>query len=213
MDINWYGQAFFKIKGKSATVVTDPFNPEFVSLKAPKDIEGQVVTISHDHGDHNNPSLVSGNPLIIQGPGEFEKSGVTITGTASFHDNQKGAERGKNTIYHISIDGVDIVHLGDLGHELTDDQVSEIGNTDILMIPVGGVFTIDADIAAKVVAQLEPMLIIPMHYKIEGLKFELDGVENFLKKMGQEGVEPVSKLTITRDKIPTDPQIVVLSKS
>ncbi len=193
--------------------MTDPFDPEFTGLKAPKDIEAQVVTISHDHGDHNHPQLVSGDPLVLKGPGEYEKSGVTITGVGSFHDDQKGIERGKNTIYHLNIDGIDIVHLGDLGHELTEQQVSDIGNTDILMIPVGGVYTINSELAAKVVSQLEPVMIIPMHYKIDGLKFDLDPLDGFLKKMGHESIEPVSKLTITRDKLPSEPQIVVLGKS
>ncbi len=112
------------------------------------------------------------------------------------------------------IDGLNIVHLGDFGQsEISETQLTQIGEVDILLVPVGSVYTIDSKTAAKIVSQLEPKIIIPMHYKIEGLKFELDGVEGFLKEMGAEGVIPVPKLSITKDKLPEEPQVVVLSKS
>lgn len=213
MDIYWYGQACFKIKGKSAAVVIDPFDQEMLGLKLPKDLESQVVLSTHFHKDHNNIGAVAGNPLVISGPGEYEKSGISITGIPTFHDANEGAERGPNTIYHFLVDGVNIVHLGDLGHVLTDEQVSQIDNTDILMVPVGGVYTIDGETAAKVVAQLEPKIVIPMHYGIEGLKIKLNSPESFLKEMGAENVAPVLKLSVTKDKLPEEATVVVLSKS
>ncbi len=213
MDINWYGQACFKIKGKNASVVIDPFDPEFTGLKSPKDLEADVVLSTHNHGDHNNTGAVSGNPLVITGAGEYEKQGVSINGVSVFHDNSEGSERGVNTVFHILIDGVNIVHLGDLGHILTDEQTSQIDACDILMIPVGSVYTIDAEAAAKVVAQLEPRIVIPMHYKIDGLKFELEGVEAFLKEMGAETVSPLPKLSITKDKLPEETMVIVLAKA
>ncbi len=213
MDIVWYGQACFKLKGKFAAVVIDPFSPDFTGLKASKNIEGDLVAITHSHQDHNFSELVEGEPVVINGPGEYEVKGVSITGISTFHDSVKGEERGKNTVYNINMDGMNIVHLGDLGQSLSDEDVADIGTTDILLIPVGGVYTIDAKMASEVVSSLEPRIIIPMHYKIEGLKFNLDPLENFLKEMGVEGVTPVPKLTITKDKLPEEPQVVVLSKS
>jgi len=214
MDITWYGQACFKIKGKSTTVVIDPFDQDYTGLKLPKDLEAQVALVTHQHKDHNNTQAVSGNPLVITGPGEYEKAGVSITGVAAFHDSKQGEEKGRVTLYHISVDGVNIVHLGDLGHVLTEEQTSEIDNVDILMIPVGGVVTTDSEAAAKVVAQLEPKIVIPMHYKIPGLKFEeLEEVRAFLKEMGAENISEQPKLSITKDKLPEETTVVLLSKS
>ncbi len=218
MDIYWYGQACFKIKGKTASVIIDPFNPDFTGLKLGKEVSGDVVLVSHGHEDHNNADSIltpSGEkPMVFSDPGEYEVGGVVISGISSFHDDSEGSERGKNIIFHMMFDGLDIVHLGDLGQsKLTEEQVAEIGETDILLIPVGGTYTIDSKAASDIVSQLEPKIIVPMHYKTEGLKFELAGVENFLKEMGAEGVIPQTKLSITKDKLPEEPQVVVLSKS
>lgn len=213
MDINWYGQSMFKIKGKNATVVTDPFDPEFVGLKFPKDVAAQIVLSSHFHQDHANINEVEGNPVSVSGPGEYEIAGVSITGISTYHDSASGSERGRNTIYHFLVDGVSVVHLGDLGHVLTEEQISQIESADILMVPVGGVYTIDGETAAKVVAQLEAKIVIPMHYKIPGLKIDLQEVGQFLKEMGVENLEPVSKLTITKDKLPEETTVILLNKS
>lgn len=219
MEIFWFGQACFKIKGKNTSVVVDPYENEFTGLKLPKDLSSDIVLSSHSHGDHNNTSVVKGvseglSPVVFQDPGEYEVSGVIITAISSFHDNSQGSERGPNIIFHILLDGLNIVHLGDLGqNRLTEEQVAQISQTDILLIPVGSVYTINGKAGSDIVSQLEPKIIIPMHYKIEGLKFELDGVENFLKEMGVENMEPQAKLTITKDKLPEEAQIVVLSKS
>ncbi|MBI3109867.1 MBL fold metallo-hydrolase [Candidatus Daviesbacteria bacterium] len=217
MDVYWLGQACFKLKGKFATVIIDPFDPDFTGLKLPKDLSADVVLSSHGHQDHNNTAAVlptGEKPLVFTDPGEYEVKGVVITGISSFHDNLSGQERGKNTVFHLLFDSLNIVHLGDLGQlKLTEEQVAQIGQTDILLIPVGSVYTIDAKTAQEVAAQLEPKIIIPMHYKIEGLKFELDGADKFLKEMGAEGVAPVPKLSITKEKLPEEPLVVVLSKS
>ena len=214
MDITWLGQACFKLRGKNATLVLDPYESEFTGLKLPKDMDANIVLVTHGHEDHNNTGVVTGQPKIFEGPGEYEIGGVVVTGISSFHDNSEGKERGLNTIYNITMDGLRVVHLGDLGQEsLTQKQIEEIDETDILFVPVGGVYTIDGEDAAKIVVQLEPKIIIPMHYRIEGLKFELESVDKFLKEMGAEGVVPQPKLLITKDKLPEEPQVVVLSKS
>lgn len=215
MDIYWYGQACFKVKGKTASFLIDPYDPDMMGFKAPKpsEMEVDVVLKTHDHPDHNNLSLAGGNPVEIIGPGEYEVKGVTINGVSVFHDKTQGSERGKNTIYNILIDGLNIVHCGDLGHTLTEEQIQEIGECDILMIPIGSIYTIDGKDAAEVVSELEPRIIIPMHYKIPGMKFELEGVDTFLKEMGAEGIEPQPKLSITKDKLPDEPQVVLLNKN
>lgn len=213
MDIVWFGQACFKLKGKEASAVIDPYDSEFTGLKLPKDLEANLSLKTHDHQDHSNLAAVSGEEVQISGPGEYEVKGISVVGVSTFHDKTEGSERGKNVVYNIEVDGLNIVHLGDLGHTLSEEQVLEIGTTDVLLIPVGGTYTIDAKDAAEVVAQLEPKIIIPMHYALPDLKFPLEGVDGFLKEMGAENITPVNKLTITKEKLPEEPQVVLLNKS
>ncbi len=212
MDIYFYGQACFKLKGKTATVFVDPYKEDFTGLKLPKDLSASVAISTHNHDDHNNLDVITDAVLKVEGPGEYEVGGVSITGVATYHDKEKGDQRGRNTVYNISIDGLNIVHLGDLGHTLSEEQIDEIGATDILLVPVGSIYTIDAKTASDVVSSLEPRIVIPMHYALPGLKFELEPVENFLKEMGFESVEPLAKLSISKDKLPDELQVVVLSK-
>lgn len=216
-DVWWHGQACLRIKGKNATVVFDPYDPDFVGLSTLK-LFADIVCISHDHKDHNNISAVLGveegkAPFVISGPGEYEISGVNIVGISSFHDEKEGAERGRNTIYHVTIDEVNFVHLGDLGQKkLTQEQVEELSGCDVLFIPVGSVYTISGKDAGDVIAQIEPKIVIPMHYKINGLKFDLEPVGVFLSSMGRENVEPQSKLSVSRERLPEEPEIVLLQK-
>jgi L-ascorbate metabolism protein UlaG (beta-lactamase superfamily) len=213
MEITYLGQASFKLKGKAATVVTDPFD-DSIGMKLPK-TSADIVTVTHDHFDHNASGKVEGEPFVVKGPGEYEVKAVEIVGVSSFHDNKKGEERGKNTIYNIKIDKINVAHLGDLGQEsLTSEQIDEIGNVDILLIPVGGFFTIDGAAASKIASQLEPKIVIPMHFKDTDTKIEqLEGPEKFLKEMGKESVESLPKLSITSDKLPEEVQVVLLTKS
>ena len=213
MDIYFFGQAMFKLKGKTASVFIDPYKSEFTGLKLPKDLSANLALSTHNHDDHNNLEVISDTALKISGPGEYEVNGVSVIGVSTFHDKEQGSQRGRNTVYNISIDGLNVVHLGDLGDKLNEEQIEEIGVCDILLVPVGSVYTIDAKIASDVVSQLEPKIVIPMHYAMPGLKFELEPVENFLKEMGFENVEPQPKLSITKDKLPDELQVVVLNKS
>lgn len=218
MDIYWGGQALFRLKGKQATVIIDPFDPNFTGLKLPKDLISDVVLVTHDHNDHNNAKVVispSGKPpMVFNGPGEYEVNGVVVTGINSYHDNSQGSQRGGNIIFHLLFDGLNIVHLGDFGQsQLSEEQIAQVSETDILLIPVGGVYTIDTKAAAAIVAQLEPKIIIPMHYMLDGLKFSLDSVEKFLKEMGAENTIAQPKLSITKDRLPEEPQVVLLAKS
>jgi len=147
---------------------------------------------------------------VINGPGEYEISGVLILGIATFHDGEGGKKRGKNTVYLMEIDEISVCHLGDLGHVLTGEQVEEIDNVDVLLLPVGGVSTINAPMAAEIVRQLEPKAVIPMHYKTPALSWELEPVERFLKEIGAKELNPQPKLSLTKSNLPTNTQVFLL---
>jgi L-ascorbate metabolism protein UlaG (beta-lactamase superfamily) len=213
MEITYLGHSSFKLKGKKATLVTDPYDPKAVGLKFPK-VEADILTISHQHEDHNAKHNIAGTPFVIEGPGEYEVKGISVIGVSSFHDNEKGQQRGNNTMYSIEIDGIHLVHLGDLGHKLTEKDIEALGVVDILMVPVGGMYTITAKQAAELIPDIDPSVVIPMHYgrpeldqKIYG---ELTDLQTFLKAVGAEAVTPQSKLSITKDKLPETLQIIVL---
>ncbi len=214
MEITALGLSSFKLRGKQATVVTDPFDSKAVGLKFPKNVEADVITVSHDHPDHNEVSAVGGKPFVIAGPGEYEIKGVMVIGVATFHDENQGADRGKNTIYRIEIDGVKVGHLGDLGHVLSSAQVDSLNGVDVLFVPVGGVYSLDPVKAAQVISDIEPHVVIPMHYNVEGLDVKTYGalspVSAFLKQMNKEAVVPVSKLSVSKDKFAPEMQVVVL---
>ncbi len=203
MDITYLGHSSFKIKTKTATVITDPFDSQMVGIKFPG-AEGEIVTVSHKHSDHNAVEKVSGVQKVVEGPGEYEIKGVSIIGYPSFHDGKQGEERGKNTIYVFEADGLRIVHLGDLGHALSDELVNEIGAVDILMIPVGGIFTLGPKEAVEVANKIDPYFIIPMHYKVPGMnEANFTGLmekEAFLKEIGKT-VEVLPKLSIKNSDI------------
>lgn len=183
MIITWLGHSCFRLQTGELIVVIDPFSKD-IGLTPPR-FRADLVLVSHDHYDHSNAAALGGEPFLISGPGEYEVKEVFVHGVETFHDKTQGGERGLNTIYSVKIEDLVVVHLGDFGEgELRDETLEEIGEADILMLPVGGKYTIDAEEAAKVVKQIEPRLVIPMHYKIPGLKLELDSVEKFLQEMG-----------------------------
>src|SRR3989344_1604423 len=210
MVITWYGQSCFKIQSGETVVFTDPFNKE-IGLTPPRG-QADIVTVSHSHFDHNNCESLSGEPLVIEGPGEYEAKKVEVKGVLSWHDDKEGKERGANTIYVIEIEGVKICHLGDLGQsKLTAEQVEKIDGVDILMVPVGGTYTIDGETAVDIINQVEPRIVIPMHYKIPGLTAKLDGVDVFLKEMGAPKKEAVDKLTLKKKDLPEEePEVIVM---
>ena len=202
------GHSCFRIKGSHVAVVTDPFPPDLgYSLGKPT---ANIITVSHQHPSHSYIQGIIGEPKIIQGPGEYEISEVLIIGVATFHDAEGGRERGKNTVYLMEVDGIAICHLGDLGHVLTSVQLEEIGNVDVLLLPVGGVSTIDASMAANIIRQLEPKAVVPMHYKTPVINRQLDPVEKFLKEMGMEQIEPRPKLSLSKSNLPINTQVFLL---
>lgn len=207
MQIIWKGQSCFQIisqanKNSQIFIVIDPFD-EQIGLKVPK-LQADILLISHSHYDHNNkkavlPAREGETPFLIEGPGEYEVKGIFVEGIHSWHDEKEGAERGANTIFVIEAEELKICHLGDFGQkELSEEQVEEIGDIDILLIPVGGKYTIDGKGAQKVISQIEPKIVIPMHYQIPKLKIKLDSLDSFLKVMGVKAVEPQNKLTIKK---------------
>jgi L-ascorbate metabolism protein UlaG (beta-lactamase superfamily) len=208
MEIRWLGHSCFRLKGGSAVVITDPYSPSLGYSLGKHTAD--IVTVSHKHEGHSYVQGIGGEPRLVTGPGEYEISGVLIIGIATFHDRERGMERGKNTVYLIEVDEISICHLGDLGHALTADHVEEIDNVDVLLLPVGGVSTIQASMAAEVVRQLEPKVVIPMHYKTEALNWELEPVEKFLKEIGVQQLTPQPKLSVTRSNLPPTTQVVLL---
>lgn len=217
MQIIWYGQSCFQIissiaKNSQIKIVIDPFD-EQVGLRVPK-LQADILLISHPHFDHNNKSAVSGNYFLIEGPGEYEIKGVFVQGIHSWHDDKAGRERGANTIYSIEIEEMRICHLGDLGQkELSAEQLERIGAVDILMIPIGGIYTINASTAFKIMSQIEPKITIPMHYALPKLKIKLESLDKFLKTLGIKKIEPLAKLSLKKKDLPTEEAKIVVLKS
>ncbi len=208
MEIIWLGHSCFRLRGREATLITDPYDRSLGYALGR--LSAQIVTVSHHHPDHDNVASIGGSPKIIDGPGEFEIAGVLISGIPTFHDPQEGKLRGRNTVYLIELDDLTIVHLGDLGHPLSAEQAEELTPVDVLLVPVGGGTTITAEQAAEAVSLLEPKIVIPMHYLVPGLQRELDPATKFLKEMGLDEAAPQPKLTITPASLPPETQVMVL---
>jgi L-ascorbate metabolism protein UlaG (beta-lactamase superfamily) len=214
MEIIWHGHSFFEIKSKEnknqVKIAIDPFSEE-IGLKVPK-VEADILLISHNHYDHNNKGAITGNYFLIDGPGEYEVKGVFVKAIKSFHDSSEGKERGENLIFKIESEDLKVCHLGDFGQkELSERQLEEIGEVDVLMIPVGGVYTISAKEAIKILEQLEPKITIPMHYSLPKLKIKLDSVDKFLKSLGIKSLTPEKKLSIKKEDLsPEEAKIVLL---
>ena len=202
MVLTWFGHSCFRLEEKELSLLIDPFSKE-IGLRPPK-IKDQVVLITHHHPDHDSIEGLPADSLVIDGPGEYEAHGAYIHGITSYHDAVNGAERGLNTIYLIKLGGISLCHLGDLGQEqLTDEQLDLIGSPDVLLVPVGGKYTIDYKVAVAVVGKIEPKIIIPMHYRLPDLKIELDSADKFLKEIGLTP-EKVDKLKLSEKTLPTD---------
>jgi len=211
MTIFWLGQAAFKIVDKEVTVAIDPYDK--IGLKMPK-FQADILLITHDHSDHNFIEAIKGEPFVIDSQGEYEVKNVFIYGLPAYHDNKEGAESGKITVYVIEMEGMKIAHLGDIGQEsLTDEQLEELEGVDILLIPVGGEETINGTGAVKIISQIQPRIVIPMHYKIPGLNMKLEPVDKFLKEFGVSAPEKMEKLKISKKDLPQEEtKIIILDK-
>lgn len=205
MEVQYLGHSSFRLKGKDGIVITDPYGGVGFSFPSTK---ADVVTVSHEHGDHNNLVPIKaakdgGKVHVINQAGEYDMGGVTVYGYPSFHDSVQGAERGKNVMFSIFVDDVHILHLGDLGHTLTEKDMEEMTDVDVLLIPVGGVYTIDSQQAVEIISAIEPKYVIPMHYKTAAHDQETYGgmttLEEFMTKFGKT-VAPQDKLVINASK-------------
>ena len=206
MKISWRGHASFLIETGSKRIVTDPFNAELGYPLVP--IQADLVTISHNHWDHNAAESVIGKFRVLTGEITEDLGWVKVKGIASYHDRNQGRDRGNNTIFRFDAEGMSLVHLGDLGHLLTDQQVKTIGNPDILLVPVGGKFTIDAAEAVKVVNQLKPKIVVPMHYNTPHLSFALAPVEDFTSRFDKVIKKP--RLEVNPDGLGGEMRIIIL---
>ena len=211
MKIKWLGQASFLITSDTGTkIITDPYTPGDRIPYRPINEAADVITISHGHADHNNPSAVKGHPVVLKESKEVK--GIKFTAVPAFHDNAGGAQRGNMTLFCFEVDGIRICHLGDLGHPLDDKQAAALGKVDILLIPVGGNFTIDAAAAEQVYKKLEAHVVIPMHYKNARCPdFPVASVDDFIKGKPNVTRLEVSEAEFKAGVLPFEPQIVVLT--
>ena len=216
MRIKWLGHASFMITSDTGIkIITDPYEPAFVAAGGPSygaiKEAADIVTVSHEHTDHNNVAAIRGNPKVVRGTAKVK--GIEFKGVPTYHDEAGGKQRGNNTILCFEVDGIRVCHLGDLGHRLSDSQVAEIGRIDVLLIPVGGFYTIGAKVATDICNQLKPRVIIPMHYKTDKCGFPITGVDEFLR--GKEGVSRLnaSEVEFKPGELPASTQIIVLKSA
>ncbi len=220
MEITYLGHSCFKLKNKSGLIIyMDPFKSGEVGIPLPKDV-ADVVTISHSHEDHNALEVITGSlnrseTFIIDHEGEYEIAGVLFTAMKTYHDKNEGAERGGNLVVSIVMDDINLVHLGDIGHDLSSSQIDKLGAVDVLMIPVGGEFTIDAEQALDIVKDISPSYVIPMHYRTTFSKQSLEKLETLEKFLEKNKfpvtAESVHKIKIDQGNLPDDTQILLMN--
>ncbi len=209
MIATWLGHSCFRLMTQNGITVTmDPFHEEEVGYPLLR-LHSDIVTVSHEHEDHNNVAGVSGHPQVIRGPGRHKALGIEFLGLTSSHDDAGGGLRGQNTIFCFSLDGIRICHLGDLGEPLSRPLVQAIGPVDLLFLPVGGRYTIDAVGADEVMRQLRPVVAVPMHYRTRNLSFELDSVHDFLRGRTVRG--PMKFLQLEREDLHEKGWVALLS--
>jgi L-ascorbate metabolism protein UlaG (beta-lactamase superfamily) len=211
MKIKWLGHACFLVTSKDGLrIITDPYAVGGGIKYAPVTEAADVVTVSHDHGDHSNVSTVQGEPEIVRGSGLRDTRGIHFRGVATYHDPSQGQQRGSNTIFCFNVDGIALCHLGDLGHALDHQKVNEIGAVDILFAPVGGYYTIDAAVASQTIEQLRPRIVIPMHFRTPRCEYPIADAEEFLKDKERVTRIDGSEVEFQQDSLPLLAEIVLL---
>lgn len=207
-EIRWYGHNCFRIRAKEATVLTDPVGKR-TGYALPKQTT-DIVTLSHDHPGHANLEAVKPDFQTINGPGEYELNGVFITGIRTYHDKEKGAELGYNTVYLIEVENLKFAHLGDLGHQLSDGQIEQLNSVDVLFVPAGGGPVLAPAEMAELIAAISPKVVIPMQYRTTRGDAERESIEPFMKHLGVEMLAPVEKLTLKSSDLSDQTQVVLL---
>ena len=211
MKIKWLGHACFLITSKDGVrIITDPYATGGGLKYAPINETADVVTVSHEHGDHNNVSAVQGRPEIIKGVETMTAKGIEFRGVGTYHDASQGQQRGANVVFCFAVDEIKLCHLGDLGHMLSQEQVAVIGAVDILLIPVGGFYTIDASVASQICDRLQPKVAIPMHFRTPRCDFPIADAEAFLGDKRSARKAGASEVEFEPEQLPPATQVVVL---
>lgn len=210
MEIFWYGHSCFRMTERGlATVVVDPFDSNAVGY-FPLKLKSDIVAVSHDAPGHNYTNAVKGTSHTLSGPGEYEIGGVFITAVQTDGIGRKKGDQPRNTLYVFDYDGLTVAHLGDLKQVPSQAEVEALGPVNIVLIPTGGGGGLNASKAAEVVSQLEPNIIIPMHYQTRDGKIPLDSLDKFIKEMGLQPIEPVPSLKISKSGLPSESKVIVL---
>ena len=211
MKVRWLGHACFLVtSGDGVRVITDPYAVDGGISHAPVTEAADVVLVSHDHFDHSDVSTLQGRPEVVRGSRTRTVKGIPITGVVTYHDSSQGGDRGTNTVFCFTVDDIKLCHLGDLGHVLSEEQVEEIGPVDILLVPVGGFYTIGPSEASQICDQLKPKVVIPMHFRTPRCAFPIADAEEFLE--GKENVRRVagSEVEVERGTLPAVTEFVLL---
>ena len=206
LQIRWHGHACWEITNEK-TLVIDPHDGRSIGIPAPN-VKGDIILVSHDHYDHNSVKTVekSGSKLIKDGR-KRNIDEIEIKGVDSYHDEAGGSKRGNNIMFKFNMGDITFCHLGDLGHDLDEDAVKKIGLVDVLFIPIGGNFTIDADKAWDVIKKINPKIVIPMHYKIGGLSLPIAGIDPFLEKNKYKLLHVGNEIDIEKEDLPEEPEV------
>ncbi len=210
LQIRWHGHSCFEITN-DVTIVTDPHDGRSIGIPTPN-VAGDIILVSHNHYDHNSvKSVEKENSKVITDERKRTVGSIQISGIPAFHDTAQGERRGNMILYKFTCDDITFCHLGDLGHELDEKSVQQIGTIDILFIPVGGNYTIDAEQAWRVIQMLKPKITIPMHYRIEGLSIPIAGIEPFLEKNIYKIIKVGNEIDIEKDDLPKQPEVWVFT--
>ena len=209
MKIKWWGHASFLItNSNNKKILTDPYNEELPYKKITDKVD--YVTVSHDHFDHNAVDLLEGSPKVIKSSSGFNDENISVEGISVYHDDAEGNKRGKNIIFVINTDGYKIAHLGDLGHDLNKEELNKLKGIDIILIPVGGNYTIDAKKAKDIVDEIKPKIVLPMHYKTDILDFPITGVDEFLSYFEKDNIEIFDGSEVEINKLPSKQKLYLL---
>lgn len=214
MTIEYLGHSCFKLTESTGTsIVCDPYSEEMVGYSMPQ-VQADAVTVSHHHGDHDCVGNVKGEPVIIDKENSFDLPGVEINSIKSFHDASRGKKRGENVIFKFRMDGIDVCHLGDLGEKCSSDLIETLLPVNVLLIPVGGTYTIDAEMAKEYVDRIMPDIVIPMHYRTKDCKLDIDKVDEFLNLFEEDVVEEEgNSIELSRTDLGEETKIIVLRRS